>query len=146
MDNDDIYTITTSGSSDFSTITLDNNTMWNNNYTIVDNTTTSVPYTWKTNGTNTFTDYGNAILNSGTSTNVHISGDGITMESGADIKIGGKSLMEAIEKIEERLAILKPNSELEDRWEQLKELGKQYKELEAEILEKEKIMKILKDK
>lgn len=76
---------------------------------------------------------------------VNITSDGIDMKSGSDIKIGGKSLAEAIEKIEERLGILKPNPELEERWEQLKELRRQYIELEQDLLEKEKIMKILKE-
>jgi hypothetical protein len=81
-----------------------------------------------------------------TGTVVNIAADGLTMKKGADIKIGGKSLTEAIEKIEERLGILHPNSELEERWSTLKELRKQYMELEKDILEKEKIMKILKEK
>ncbi len=79
------------------------------------------------------------------SSTVHIDADGLTMKEGADIKVGGKSLMEAIEKIEERLGILKPNTDLEDRWEQLKDLRRQYMELEKGLLEKEKIMKILKE-
>lgn len=82
------------------------------------------------------------------STNNHyisIDSDGITMKEGADIMIGGKKLGEVISKIEERLAILRPNEELESKWEQLKELGRQYKELEKDILEKEKLMKILKE-
>jgi predicted nuclease with TOPRIM domain len=66
------------------------------------------------------------------------------MKEGADIKIGGKSLSEAIEKIEERLGILNPNPKLEERWDKLKELRKQYMELEKDLLEKEKIMEILK--
>ena len=49
-----------------------------------------------------------------------------------------------LEKIDERLAILHPNPELEDRWDELKELGKRYKELEQEIIEKEKVWTILK--
>lgn len=61
-----------------------------------------------------------------------------------DVKIKGKSLTESLEKIEEKLAILHPNSELESRWEQLRELRKQYMELEKEIIEKEKIWDILK--
>jgi hypothetical protein len=68
------------------------------------------------------------------------------MQEGADIVIGGKSLTDAIEKIEERLGILRPNSELEERWEQLKELRKQYIEMEQDLLEKEKMWKILKEK
>ncbi len=77
---------------------------------------------------------------------VNITSDGITMKEGSDIKVGNKSLLETITAIEERLGILKPNPELEDRWEQLKELRRQYMELEKDLLEKEKIMKILKEK
>lgn len=75
---------------------------------------------------------------------VNITGDGITMKEGSDIKIGDKSLLDTITKLEERLAILKPNEALEDRWEQLKELRRQYMELEKELLEKEKMWEILK--
>ena len=61
-----------------------------------------------------------------------------------EVTIKGKSLSEMFEKIEERLAILHPNPELEDKWDELKELGKRYKELEQELLEKEKVWTILK--
>jgi hypothetical protein len=95
--------------------------------------------TWTTTGT------GGYAWTNPYPTNVHINADGLTMKEGADIKIGGKSLTEAIEKIEERLGILNPNPALEDRWEKLKELRNQYIELEKDLLEKEKIMKILKE-
>ena len=61
-----------------------------------------------------------------------------------EIKLKGKSLNDTLSKIEERLAILHPNERLEEKWEKLRELRKQYQELEADILEKEKIMEILK--
>ena len=61
-----------------------------------------------------------------------------------EVTIKGKSLSEMFDKIEERLAILHPNPELEDRWDELKELGKRYKELEQELIEKEKVWAILK--
>ena len=61
-----------------------------------------------------------------------------------EVKIGGKNIKDMFEKIEERLAILHPNPELEDKWDELKELGKRYKELEQEIIEKEKVWAILK--
>jgi hypothetical protein len=95
------------------------------------------PYTYTTTGTGGYT--------IGSPSTVLIDADGLTMKEGADIVVGGKSLTQAIEKIEERLAILKPNTELESRWEQLKELRNQYVELERDLLEKEKIMKILKE-
>ena len=82
---------------------------------------------------------------SNTTANVNIDTDGISIKEGGDIKIAGKSLSEAIEKIEARLGILNPNPELEDRWDQLKVLRKQYIDLEKDLLEKEKLMKILKE-
>jgi hypothetical protein len=74
-------------------------------------------------------------------TPLRVNGDA---EIDGDLKVKGKSLLEAIENIEKRLAILHPNPELEERWEQLKALGEQYRELEKDILEKEKIWDILK--
>jgi hypothetical protein len=61
-----------------------------------------------------------------------------------DIKIKGKSLVDALEKIEEKLAIFKPNEKLEEKWEELRELRNRYIELEKEIIEKEKMWDILK--
>ncbi len=65
-------------------------------------------------------------------------------EFDGDIKLKGKNLDETLTRIEERLAILHPNIKLEKKWEKLKELGKEYRALEADILEKEKIIEILK--
>ena len=61
-----------------------------------------------------------------------------------EVKIGGKNIAEMFEKIEDRLAILHPNEQLEEKWEELRNLRKAYKELEAEIIEKEKVWGILK--
>jgi hypothetical protein len=61
-----------------------------------------------------------------------------------DLKVQGVSLTERLDKIEERLAILRPNETLEEKWDELKELGKRYRELEKEIIEKEKVWEILK--
>ena len=90
-------------------------------------------------------DYSTTANWSNTTANVNIDTNGISIKEGGDIKIAGKSLSDAIEKIEARLGILNPNPELEDRWDQLKELRKQYVELEKDLLEKEKLMKILKE-
>jgi hypothetical protein len=76
---------------------------------------------------------------------VQITGDGITMKSEADLKIGDRSLKDFMDRVEDRLAILHPNEALEDKWEELKNLRRQYEALEKDILEKEKIMKILKE-
>jgi hypothetical protein len=83
-------------------------------------------------------------FNNVTSSNVHISGDGITMEPQADIKIGDRSLKEFMNSVEEQLAILRPAPELEAKWDQLKDLRQQYEAVKADILEKEKLMDILK--
>lgn len=61
-----------------------------------------------------------------------------------EVTIKGKSLTNMFEKIEERLAILHPNPELEEKWGNLRALRNAYKELEAEIIEKEAMWKILK--
>jgi len=65
-------------------------------------------------------------------------------EFDGDIKIKGKSLVDTLEKIEEKLAIFKPNEKLEEKWEELRELRNRYIELEKEIIEKEKMWDILK--
>jgi hypothetical protein len=75
---------------------------------------------------------------------VKIDSNGLDIKEGGDIKVGGKSLLDAISKIEERLAILKPNPEMEDKWDELKELGQRYRALEKELYEKEKMWEILK--
>lgn len=72
--------------------------------------------------------------------------NGLHIEEGSDLTIGDRSLLTFMDQVEERLAILRPNEGLESRWEQLKELRRQYQELEKDLLEKEKIMDILKDK
>jgi formylmethanofuran dehydrogenase subunit D len=126
------------------TITL-NNTLWSGNsitspYTI----STGTPTFRYTNGTGDGTYNWNNTITS-TNTKVQINGDGLVMQEGADIVIGGKSLTKAIEQIEERLGILHPNPALEERWDKLKELRQQYIEMEKDLLEKEKLMKILKE-
>ena len=61
----------------------------------------------------------------------------------ADIDINGKSLMKTLEGIEQRLAMLTPNPELEAEWNKLEELGLAYRKLESELLEKTKMWKAL---
>ena len=120
-----------------SSITLDPS-IWNSTVTLPNSYTISSGTSSTLSWNDTYSSYNSYTTN--------ITADGITMKEGADIKIGSKSLTEAIEKIEERLGILRPNPELEGRWEQLKDLRRQYQELEKELLEKEKMWKILKQK
>jgi hypothetical protein len=76
---------------------------------------------------------------------VNITSDGITMKQESDLKIGDRSLKDFMDRVEDQLAILRPAPELEEKWGQLKELRRQYETLKQDILEKEKIMKILKE-
>lgn len=72
---------------------------------------------------------------------LHVQGDA---NFDGDIKVKGKSILESLEKIEEKLAIFRPNEELEEKWEKLRELRNQYVEMEKDIIEKEKLWSILK--
>lgn len=94
-----------------------------------------------TNTTAPANPYADVIIGSNGKSTLLVKGDA---EFEGDIKLKGKSLEETLTKIEERLAILHTNSKLEDKWEKLKELGNQYRELETDIIEKEKIWSILK--
>lgn len=84
--------------------------------------------------------------NSNTTSATHIE-NALRVHGNADIRgdltINGKSMLKALEAIEDKLAILTPNLELEEKWEQLKVLRKAYMELESEIKEKQKIWGIL---
>ena len=120
---DDILTI------DTSTITIDASTLTN-----------SSAYTWSQ-------PYSNYTLTGtvGASGTVEIDTGGLTMKESCDIKIGDRSLKDFMDRVEERLGILRPNPELEEKWENLKGLRQAYMDLEKEIIEKEKMWKILKE-
>ena len=60
-----------------------------------------------------------------------------------NLKIKGVDLTERLDTIEQRLGILRPNNDLEGKWEKLKSLGEEYRKLEQEILEGENIWDIL---
>lgn len=62
----------------------------------------------------------------------------------ADIDINGKSMKAWMEQVEERLNILTPNPELEKEWDELRELGERYRELEKKCKEKAEVWKKLK--
>lgn len=55
----------------------------------------------------------------------------------ADIEINGVSLKHTLLGIQQRLALLQPNPELEAEWHQLRALGEQYRALEAQLLQKQ---------
>jgi hypothetical protein len=62
----------------------------------------------------------------------------------ADIRVNGESLMETLRSIQDRLNMLRPNTELEAEWDQLRELVERYRNLEAEFKEKSKMWDTLK--
>jgi len=119
-----------------------NNTMIGDSFDTSTSGTVTIPNTtsngiyWGLNGTS------NII-----STDPSLKGNSLSVKGNADfegeVTIKGKSLTVTLDKIEERLAILHPNPELEDRWDELKELSKRYKELEQELIEKERVWAIL---
>lgn len=123
------YTYTTTGTSIpvYSTNTASNNITWG--------TTTAKTSPWVTLG------------DSSTPSSLSVKGDAKfehDVEILGDLKIKNKSLKESLENIEERLAILRPNEELESRWEDLRRLRKEYMAIEAELIEREKMWAILK--
>lgn len=61
----------------------------------------------------------------------------------ADIDVNGVSLKEFMLQMQQRLAMLQPNPELEKEWEELKALGDQYRQLEQHIKDKMKTWDIL---
>jgi hypothetical protein len=62
----------------------------------------------------------------------------------ADIEVNGESLMKMLQRIEERLNLLTPNQELEAEWDQLRELGNQYRALENKLTEQGEMWDTLK--
>ena len=124
---------------------------------IVTNNTTSIPNIVTITSPNTVPNYGyytapsvttgghpTWTINPSITTNnnqLTVKGDA---EFEGEITIKGKNLSDMFEKIEERLAILRPNEELEKRWEDLRALHNAYTKLEAELIEKEKAWAILK--
>lgn len=83
---------------------------------------------------------GNVTVNN-TQPSLRVAGDA---HFDGDINIKGVKLGDRLDAIEERLGILRPNNDLEGKWEKLKELGEEYRKLEKEILEKENMWDILK--
>lgn len=94
-----------------------------------------------TNGTTSF-DWANVVYTNPSS--INSTGTMELRGQNADIKINGRSLMDAIDALEQRLNILVPNPELEAEWDELRELGERYRELEKKCKEKGEMWKKLK--
>jgi hypothetical protein len=136
-----------SADSDWSTI--DSSTIdLSDSYTI-DNTMAqtwpSMVYATNTIGSSTISGSGLHSSELSNST-ITINTNGIEMQPGTDIVIGGQSLMKTLDVINERLAILQPNTRLESEWTELKELGERYRAMEQDLLEKARAWDILKSR
>jgi hypothetical protein len=156
MDKDDSFVI--SGSSD-TTVTLDNEHTYvslpgygagQGVYTVdtAADTITLGNLDWNSMNTTLTTGVDSLVWNDAYNTwadpNVNISKDGVAIKGEADLKIGDRSMKDFMNKVEDQLAILRPAPELEEKWDKLKNLRRQYEECKQDIIEKEKIMEILK--
>lgn len=120
------------------TITVDDNMATSLTNSI---TGTSYSYNYSNLNTNVWNTTSSITINDSLKNTLHVRGDA-NIEG--DLTVNGRSVAESLEKIEERLAILRPNEELEAKWENLRSLRQAYMELEKELLEKEKVWGILK--
>jgi hypothetical protein len=77
----------------------------------------------------------------GTSGQIHVKGDAVFE---GKITWQGRDMREWFETVESRLAILQPNSKMEADWDELKELGDQYRALEKKLKEQQHVFDILK--
>ena len=82
-----------------------------------------------------------AISTNGADTTLSVKGDA---DFGGDVRVQGRSLAEFMQQVEQRLNILQLNPELEAEWDELRELGTRYRELEQQCNEKSKMWKTLK--
>ena len=82
--------------------------------------------------------------NSNVLVNLDLSNKSFNLSKDCDLKLGNISIRTFLERIERRLEILHINPELESQWDELKELGDRYRQLEKELLEKNKVWDILK--
>jgi hypothetical protein len=129
---------------------------------------------WNINGSNTITKHGNTVsMPLGPITSIGTSGSYISngtygaaanwttapttapltvnasgkidlQGESADITINGTSLLATLEALQERLNWMQPATELEAEWDQLRELGDRYRELEQQCREKSQMWAKLK--
>jgi len=90
-------------------------------------------------------DFNNIDFNFSIDPGIDVTEGDVKVHKDGDIKIGERSLKEFIDSVEERLNILRPHPDLEQKWDELRELGDKYKQLEQELLEKEKMWSKLKE-
>lgn len=134
------------------TLDISNYTGAQPTYTIGSDTITLGNIDWNSMNSTYATSTGETLVWSDSYTNwggavdpkVNVNQNGIEIKGEGDLKIGDRSMKEFMDKVEDQLAILRPAPELEEKWDKLKELRRQYEECKQDIIEKEKIMEILK--
>jgi hypothetical protein len=94
---------------------------------------TATPYVYTTSGTGVNWGGGNTF----TVPQPEYSGKIKLQGKNADVEVNGVSLMGMLGRIEQRLNLLTPNTELEAEWQELKSLGDQYRQLEQQIQDKQ---------
>ena len=99
------------------------------------------PYTYTTSAPGTLSSAGGNWTTYNQPTILKVEGDA---EFKGEVTIKGVKLDDRLTAIEERLGILRPNNDLEGKWEKLKALGEEYRRMEKEILEGEDIWATLK--
>lgn len=91
----------------------------------IQNATVAIPNVYTNTNHNTISVQGNADIN-------------------GSLTVKGVDIGDMLSKIQDQLAIYKPAPELEEKWEELRDIARKYKELVAEIKEKEAMWAILK--
>ena len=124
--------ITSGGSGASLTTTTSGGLMWGN---------VGTPYTYTTGAPGTISSGGNWTTYNNQPQVLKVAGDAVF---DGEVTIRGVKLDERLTAIEERLGILRPNNDLEGKWEKLKALGEEYRRIEKEILEGEDIWATLK--
>jgi hypothetical protein len=94
---------------------------------------TATPYVYTTDGTSNWNTGGFTFAAPQTDYGAKIKLQG----KNADVEVNGVSLMGMLGRIEQRLNLLTPNTELEAEWQELRELGEQYRQLEQQIQDKQ---------
>jgi hypothetical protein len=95
-------------------------------------TITAVP------GSGTTWTLSDAYLNSSQNSKIALKGED------ADIEINGRSLMQILDGLEQRLGLLKCREDLESDWSELKALGDQYRAMVKDIEQKTQMWNTLK--
>lgn len=110
------------------------------------NTTSGITLTWNSNGTapNATSSPGANIISNGGLANLAANPFWDSTITIAPMTSPFDTLNKRLECIEERLLLLNTNSDLEKRWPELAELRQKYRECERNLIEKEKIVDILK--